>query len=129
MASETGDQDSYDLGELLNRSDLAPEARRAVYDAVVNSVIEGAIPDRESVRRLVEFAAGRIDFEEYRQRVVSAHTWRRQEDVADLFSGPADASWDTDRELINDELRQADADYSAGKTITGEELRQRFRLP
>jgi len=32
-------------------------------------------------------------------------TWRRFEDIATLFAGPADPDWDTDRALIDQELR------------------------
>ena len=31
--------------------------------------------------------------------------WRRWDDVADLLSGPADAGWPHDRELVGDDLR------------------------
>ena len=31
--------------------------------------------------------------------------WRRWDDVSDLFSGPADADWEADRELVDDALR------------------------
>lgn len=47
---------------------------------------------------------------------------------AHIFSGPADPDWDTDRAVIAQELRQAEADYAAGNTVSGEELRERFGL-
>lgn len=31
--------------------------------------------------------------------------WRHWDDVADLFTGPADAEWDADRELLADGIR------------------------
>lgn len=31
--------------------------------------------------------------------------WRRWEDVGDLFTGPGDPDWSTDRELLEDTLR------------------------
>ena len=31
--------------------------------------------------------------------------WRCWDDVTDLFSGPADAGWEADRELVDDALR------------------------
>lgn len=36
---------------------------------------------------------------------VSPPTWRRWEDIADLFSGPADPDWERDRELLDQDLR------------------------
>jgi prevent-host-death family protein len=35
---------------------------------------------------------------------VSPRAWRRWEDVADVFKGPADADWAADRELIDGSL-------------------------
>ena len=32
-------------------------------------------------------------------------TWRQWADISDVFSGVADADWETDRELIADDLR------------------------
>lgn len=32
-------------------------------------------------------------------------SWRQWSDVADLFAGPADPEWATDREVISGELR------------------------
>jgi hypothetical protein len=37
-------------------------------------MIEGATPDRESVLLLIDFAAGRIDIDEYRERVNPAYS-------------------------------------------------------
>ncbi|MCB0911366.1 MAG: type II toxin-antitoxin system prevent-host-death family antitoxin [Propionibacteriaceae bacterium] len=31
--------------------------------------------------------------------------WRRWDDVAELFAGPADPDWEYDRELVGDDLR------------------------
>lgn len=36
---------------------------------------------------------------------VSPHTWRRWNDVAELFSGPADPDWNDDRAHIDQELQ------------------------
>lgn len=36
---------------------------------------------------------------------VNPPTWRGYDEIADLFSGPADPDWERDRELINQELR------------------------
>lgn len=70
MNARAGDRESYDLAELLGASDLSPKDRRAVYDVIVSSVIEGDIPSRESVLRLIEFAAGRITVAQYKQQVM-----------------------------------------------------------
>jgi hypothetical protein len=67
VANET---DDYDLPELLYRSDLSARSRRAVYDTIVSSMLDGDIPSRESVLRLIEFAAGRIDIDQYKQQVL-----------------------------------------------------------
>ena len=32
-------------------------------------------------------------------------TWRRYEDIAALFDGPADPDWDEDMDFFNDEIR------------------------
>ncbi|MFC3686957.1 type II toxin-antitoxin system prevent-host-death family antitoxin [Aquipuribacter hungaricus] len=36
---------------------------------------------------------------------VSPRAWRSWTDVADLFDGPADLQWDTDRNRLDDDLR------------------------
>lgn len=36
---------------------------------------------------------------------VAPRVWRTFDDVADLFAGPADPDWDTDRDRIDQELR------------------------
>jgi prevent-host-death family protein len=35
---------------------------------------------------------------------VSPRAWRRWDDIADIFTGPADPDWDADRELVDDSL-------------------------
>lgn len=35
---------------------------------------------------------------------VTPRAWRSWNDVADLFDGPADAHWDTDRNRLDDDL-------------------------
>ena len=113
MTGAAADGDHIDLVELLHRSDLPAVDRRRAYDAIVSSMIEDATPDRESVLLFIDFAAGRIDIDEYRERVLSSRTWRRWGEVDDMVSGPADPDWDADREAIAHELRHADADYTA----------------
>lgn len=60
-----------ELVELLLDAGLSTQQQRAVYDAAVDSMIEGAAPDRESLLRLIEFAAGRISFDEYKRRAIA----------------------------------------------------------
>lgn len=68
-------------------------------------MLEGATPDRKSMLRLIEFAAGRTTFDEHKRQVLQART-----------------------STLNRELTLADADYAAGNTIAGEDLRKRYRL-
>lgn len=56
---------------MLSGSDLSPKDRRLVHNALVNSVIEGWTPDADSVALLSEFAAGQINIDEYRKRVLA----------------------------------------------------------
>jgi hypothetical protein len=66
VSRETADHEPDNLAglaELLHISDLSATQQRAVYDAIVDNVIEGTTPARESMLRLIEFAAGRINFE------------------------------------------------------------------
>lgn len=35
----------------------------------------------------------------------ASRTWRRWEEIAELFSGPEDPSWEQDRDRIDHELR------------------------
>jgi hypothetical protein len=93
------------LAELLHGSDLSAAQKRAVHDAIVSSVLEGATPDRKSMLRLIEFAAGRITFDQCKTQVLQTR-------ISNL----------------NHELTQADADYAAGNTIAGEDLRKHYGL-
>jgi hypothetical protein len=104
MRGATGDGEQSDVSELLLHSDLSAEDRRRVYDAIVNSTTESSTPDRESVLLLIDFAAGRIDIDEYRERVFASRKWRHWGDVTDTFSGPADPDWDADRTAISHEI-------------------------
>ncbi|MFC6014528.1 type II toxin-antitoxin system Phd/YefM family antitoxin [Nocardia lasii] len=36
---------------------------------------------------------------------VSPAQWRRYDDIAELWSGPADPDWDSDRDLLDQQLR------------------------
>ncbi|WP_216616939.1 antitoxin VbhA family protein [Mycolicibacterium fortuitum] len=97
MSGETADHEPVNLANLaewLHNSGLSNKDQQAVQTAVVDSMIEGATPDRAFVQRLIELAAGRITIDEYTSQV----------------------------------LKAADADYAAGNTISGEELRTRYGL-
>jgi len=37
---------------------------------------------------------------------IAPKSWRTYSDVADVFHGPADAQWATDRERVDDALRE-----------------------
>lgn len=65
------------LAELLHGSNLSATQQRAVYNAIADSMIEGATPDRESMFRLIELTAGRINFDEYKHQALQAHLGRR----------------------------------------------------
>jgi prevent-host-death family protein len=41
---------------------------------------------------------------------VAPRTWRHHADVADLFDGPNDPQWESDRELVDQELIGREAD-------------------
>jgi hypothetical protein len=71
MAGATADNEQLDIAELLERSDLSAVDQRRVHNAV-NSMIDGWTPTRQSVLRLIDFAAGRIDADEYKRWVLDA---------------------------------------------------------
>ena len=70
------------LAELLHGSDLSATQRRAVYNAIADSTIEGATPARESMLRLIEFAAGRITFDQYKTQTLQAGASGIDRDIA-----------------------------------------------
>lgn len=35
---------------------------------------------------------------------VTSRTWRRWDELADIFTGPADPDWDHDRQMVDDSL-------------------------
>ncbi|WP_166904769.1 hypothetical protein [Mycobacterium sp. DL440] len=77
MSRETADDKSDALAvlaELLHASDLSTTQKRAVYDAIADSSIEGATPNREFMLRLIELAAGRLNFDQYKTQTLQAHT-------------------------------------------------------
>ncbi|MGV0812817.1 hypothetical protein ABQF34_12730 [Mycolicibacterium boenickei] len=109
MSGETADHEPVDLANLaalLRSSGLCSSDQQAVHAADVDSMLEGATPDRDFVQRLIEFAAGRVTFDQYKEQIIQTH-------ISNLHY----------------ELTQADADDAAGNTITGEDLRKRYGLP
>lgn len=50
---------------------LPPEQRRQVSNAVASSMIEGDIPDIESVALLADLAIGKITGEQYRAAILA----------------------------------------------------------
>lgn len=77
MSRETAGDESDALGvlaELLHGQDLSTTQQRAVHDAIADSIIEGATPDRTSMLRLIELVAGRITFDQFKTQVLEAHT-------------------------------------------------------
>lgn len=70
MSGAGADHDAFDLVALLSAGDLTPKDRRIVFDGI----IEGSIPDRQSVAELMELAAGRLSGDEYRQRIIDRYT-------------------------------------------------------
>jgi hypothetical protein len=70
------------LAALLHGSDLSATQHRVVHDAVADSMIEGATPDREFMLRLIELASGRIAFDEYKTQILQAHTSGTDHDIA-----------------------------------------------
>ncbi|MDH6194059.1 CheY-like chemotaxis protein [Mycobacterium frederiksbergense] len=109
MSREAADDDPDNLAvlaELLNGGDLSATQQCAVHDAIADSMIEGATLGRESMLRLIELAAGRVTFDQCKTQALQAHT-----------------------STTDHELTLADADYAAGNTISGQELRERYGLP
>lgn len=74
MKSCADDLDVNGIAELLYASDLSPQGRRSVHNAVASSFIEGGRIDRESLLRLIELAAGRITGNEHKRQVLASHT-------------------------------------------------------
>ncbi len=73
VSGETADHEPVDLAnlaELLHNSGLSSKDQHAVRTAVVDSMIEGATPNRDLVQRLIELAAGRITINEYQSQVL-----------------------------------------------------------
>jgi Antitoxin VbhA len=73
MNGSADELDADAIAEILYASDLSPQNRRRVYNAVVSSLIDGGTTDRESLLRLIEFAAGRITDDEHKRQVLAAH--------------------------------------------------------
>jgi hypothetical protein len=61
------------IHEALAATDLSPRQRRIVWNAVVNSAIEGSWLTAESVTSLCDFIAGRISDDEHQARVLARY--------------------------------------------------------
>jgi hypothetical protein len=70
MAGAAADDEQVDIVELLEHGGLTAVDQRRVHNALVNNMIDGWTPDRQSILRLIEFAAGRIDDEEHKRQVL-----------------------------------------------------------
>jgi hypothetical protein len=73
MNGSADELDADGIAEILYASDLSPQNRRRVYNAVVSSLIDGGTANRDSLLRLIEFAAGRITSEEHKRQVLATH--------------------------------------------------------
>lgn len=85
MSRETADDESEALtvlAALLHGSDLSATQQRVVHDAVADSMIEGATPDREFMLRLIELASGRIGFDQYTAQTLQAGASGIDRDIA-----------------------------------------------
>jgi hypothetical protein len=71
MAGAAADDEQVDIVELLDSGLTAVDQRR-VHNALVNNMIDGWTPDRQSILRLIEFAAGRMDDEEHMRQVLKS---------------------------------------------------------
>ncbi len=139
MCGKNSDDEAFDLDELLNDSDVTPEVRRVLREVITSS----NLPRRDSVLELIELATGRISGDEYRRILarhthgpanasrdrsadedqmapaLGANTWRRWDDVADIFNGPKDANWVSDRDLVSHEFDPSKKDEEARSTADG----------
>ena len=72
MAGAAADAEQVDIFELLERSEVTAVDQRRVHNALVNNMIDGWTPDRQSILRLIEFAAGRMGDEEHMRQVLKS---------------------------------------------------------
>jgi Antitoxin VbhA len=68
------DQEQVDIVAMKRVGGLSAENRCYVYDALVNRMIEGWTPNRESVSLLIDVTAGRISHGEYVERILRRWT-------------------------------------------------------
>jgi hypothetical protein len=47
--------------------------------------------------------------------MLGAKTWRRWNDIADIFNGPEDSSWASDRDLVSDRFALPKNENEAGE--------------
>ena len=76
MDGSSDDQEPVDIVAMLGASGLSAANRRYVSSALVNSMIEGWMPNRESVSRLIDLTAGRISPGEYMEQILRRRAGR-----------------------------------------------------
>jgi Antitoxin VbhA len=68
----SGRLELVDVVAISGDSNLSPENRRHVYNALACGLLDGWNPSREAVALLIEAAAGNITTDEYKERVVAS---------------------------------------------------------
>lgn len=79
MEGRPGGLELVDIVAMLRDSDLSPDDRRHVYDAITNGMLSGWNPTRDAVTDLVDVVAGRITDDEFKARVIAAAAARGRE--------------------------------------------------
>jgi hypothetical protein len=64
--------EAFDIFAMVRDSNLSPEDRRHVHNALASGMLEGWHPTREAVALLIEAAAGNITTDEYKARVIAS---------------------------------------------------------
>jgi transposase len=64
--------EAFDIFAIVRDSNLSPEDRRHVHNALASGMLEGWHPTREAVALLIEAAAGNITTDEYKARVIAS---------------------------------------------------------
>lgn len=72
MEGSLGDREPVDVAAILRDSDLSPENRRHVYDAVANEILSGWNPTRDAVVDLIDVATNKMTVDEYKTRAIAA---------------------------------------------------------
>jgi hypothetical protein len=67
-----------DVVAILDDSELSPENRRHVYNALASATLDGWNPTRDAVELLIEAVAGNITTDEYKAHVLTSVAARRR---------------------------------------------------